>query len=162
MYMLKAALLSMALTAGGATVTAAAEGCDLTKLPCWDGGKCNIKFKNHTGKAKGSGKTPDGAQTSLSQMIYVSARKENGDKTGNKLAISDTASKTMNLEKKKNFSKIRITPGHSGTIDGTTLYCGTIKSILRGKGHCNIFYLVGTDSTETLAFSCNNKTVSGY
>ena len=162
MHFFKAALLSMALTAGGAALTASAEGCDLSKLPCWDGGKCNIKFKNHTGKAKGSGRTPYGSQQSLSQTIYVSARKENGEKTGNKLAISDTASKTMNLEKKKNFSKIRITPSHSGTIDGTTIYCGTIKAILRGKGHCNIFYLVGTDSTETLTYSCNNKAISEY
>ena len=159
MHMLKAALLTIVLTAGGGA--AAAEGCDISDLPCWDGGKCNIKFKNHTGRAKGSGKTLEGWQQSLAQTIYVTARKANGDKAGNRLAIADAASKTMNLEKKKNFSKIRIRPSHSATIDSTTLDCGTIRSILRGKAQCNIYYLVGTDYGETLAFACNKKTVSG-
>ena len=158
MRMLKAALLALALTAGG--VPASAEVCDLTDLPCWDGGKCNIKFKNHTGKGTGSGKTPEGWQQSLAQTIVVTARKENGSKTGNRLAISDTASKTMNLEKKKNFSSIRISPAHK-TIDPVKLGCGTIKSILRGKAQCNIFYLVTYDEGETLAYACNKKQIYG-
>ena len=157
MKMYKAALLSFALTAGAGT--ASAETCDLTSLPCWENGKCNIKFKNHTGKSIGMG--PTGVlQSSFATTIRVSARKDNGDKTGNAFSIIAGASKTMNLEKKKNFSKVRVSaPGSS--ISGATLECPIIQSVLRGNGNCNIYY-GERGSEQTLAYSCDNREENGY
>lgn len=157
MKMYKAALLTFALTAGAAT--ASAETCDLSGLSCLENGKCNIKFKNHTGKSIGMG--PTGVlQSSFATTIRVSARKDNGDKTGNAFSIIAGASKTMNLEKKKNFSKVRVSvPGSS--ISGATLECPIIQSVLRGNGNCNIYY-GERGSEQTLAYSCDNREENGY
>lgn len=153
----KTALLTLAVALGGAS--ASASVCDISDLPCWDGGKCNIKFKNHTGKASGSGNSQI-AQISSAMTIRVTARKENGDKKGNALSITAGASKTMNLEKKTNFSKIKVTAGIAG-IHPAVMHCRAIRSVLKGNGTCNIMNGTSPETGSTLGYSCANNTVIG-
>ena len=136
-----------------------ASACDITDLPCWDGGICNIKFKTRTGKSSGSGKSSV-SQDSAAQTIRVTAKTSDGDKTGNAFSIPAGASKTMNLEKKKDFSFIRITAGNPG-VQALSVKCGAIRNTLRGNGNCNIYYGFEPSVRSTLAYSCDNRAVNG-
>ena len=161
MHIFKAALLILAFTAGGATATAE-QVCDLTELPCWDGGKCNIKFKNHTGLATGSGNGLVDQET-LAMSVRVTARKPNGGKTGNGFWIPAGSSKTMNLEKKKDLSWLRF-KSRRDDVHALTMDCQAIKRVLRGNGTCNIYFGFAKNISghvEELAYSCNHKTVNG-
>ncbi|MEO0607481.1 MAG: hypothetical protein AAFY82_04570 [Pseudomonadota bacterium] len=164
MAFIKTALLSIAIGAGASALSASvlsASACDLTDLPCWDGGKCNIKFKNHTAKSSGSGNS-DVSQSSLAQTIRVTAKDSKGKKTGNAFSINAGASKTMNLEKKKDLSFVRIKTETSGvSIDSLDMKCSALRDVLRGNGNCNILYGYDTTVQWTLAYSCDNKTVNG-
>ena len=157
MHIAKVIFVAAAIATGSSALTASA--CDITDLPWWDGGKCNIKFKNHTAKGSGSGNSQV-SQTSAAQTIRVTAKKSNGDKTGNAFTINAGASKTMNLEKKKDFSFIRITAGNAG-VQAISMNCGAIRNTLRGNGNCNILYGFEESVRWTLAYSCDNKTVNG-
>ena len=140
-----------------------ADVCDITTEKCWDGGKCNIKFKNHTGEGGGDAAGLELDQSSLAQTIKVQAVKDNGDSAGNTLSIAAGASNTMNIENKyeKNFDRIRI---KSGTADkSVSMKCGDVKAVLRGNGNCNIIRgrSKDTDIDYTLAYSCDNGEVVG-
>ncbi|MFN3211802.1 MAG: hypothetical protein ACE37M_01740 [Henriciella sp.] len=153
----KSTLLTLALVAGAAIAPASA--CDITDLPCWDGGKCNIKFKNHTAKSSGEG-DPSVSQSSSAQTIRVTAKTSDGKKTGNAFSITAGASKTMNLEKKKDFSFVRITSENSG-VHAISMQCGAIRNTLLGNGNCNIYYGFEPSVRSTLAYSCDNGAVTG-
>ena len=138
--------------------------CDITDLPCWDGGKCNIQFKNRTGNASGDASGTTINQSSAAQTIKVKAVKSNGDKAGNKLSIDVNASKTMNMEKKykKNFSTIKVSTTNGVTL-GFALNCKAVKNILRGNGTCKVFHGTTAESSNTyvLGYSCDGGSVDG-
>lgn len=160
MHVFKAALLTFAFTAG--SVSASAEVvCDLTDLPCWEGGKCNIKFKNHTGLASGSGNGIVDQET-LAMSVQVTARKPDGSKTGNGFWIPAGSSKTMNLEKKKKLSWLRI-KSRRDDVHAVRMQCDDIKAVLKGNGNCNVYFGFAkgiSNHVEELAYSCNHKTVN--
>ena len=158
-------LLSVLLIAGGLSfaLPASADVCDITAEKCWDGGKCNIKFKNHTGESSGDAAGLNLDQSSLAQTIKVKAVKDNGNTAGNTLSITAGASNTMNIEKKykKDFDHIRIQSGNADK--SVSMSCGDVKSILRGNGNCNVIRGRSNDVSVgyTLAFSCDNGAVTG-
>ena len=149
---------------GLSALAAPAHACDITGLDCWNGGKCNIQFKNHTGDATGdAGGTPI-SQSSAAQTIKIKALKPNGDKAGNQLTITAGAKNTMNMENKydKGFEKIRVS-STNGITDGFDLFCNTVKSILDGNGTCKIFHGSTSQSSNTfvLGYSCDGGNVDG-
>jgi hypothetical protein len=139
-----------------------AAACDITSEPCWSNGKCNIKFKNHTGENNGDASGSPIEQSSAAQTIKVKALKENGKTAGNSFSITAGASKTMNLEKKynKNFSRIRVS-STNGITKALSMECSDIKAVLRGNGNCNIFHGYNTEETFVLGYSCDNGEIDG-
>lgn len=154
----------MSLIVIATILTAApAAACDITQLPCWDNGKCNIQFKNHTGDASGdSGKTSID-QTSSATTIEVKALK-NGDKVGNKLTISAGAKNTMNIENKyeKGFDSIKVN-AKNNAADSFTMSCGVVKAVLDGNGTCKVFHGETGESSNlyVLGYKCDGGDVYG-
>lgn len=141
-----------------------ASACDITTLPCWNGGKCSIQFKNHTGDGGGdSGGTPI-KQSSAAQTIKVKALKSNGDKAGNQLTITAGAKNTMNMENKyeKNFDRVKVS-STNGVTEGFSLSCNTVKAILKGNGTCKVFHGTTSKSSNTfvLGYSCDGGKTDG-
>ena len=154
------AFLLMALMAS----TASAAVCDLTQLDCWGPGKkCNIKFRNETGEGSGSGGGTGLKQISEASVIKVSARKADNTRAGsNTLKISAGDSKHMNLDKKKDFLKIRVTreTKFAGSTRAT-LSCAEVKTTLNGNGICKAF--VGNNNMgKFLVVTCNGNEVVAY
>ncbi|MEO0608671.1 MAG: hypothetical protein AAFY82_10605, partial [Pseudomonadota bacterium] len=152
-----------------AAPTASAE-CDISQTKCAvNGGKCNIKFRNHTGKLDGSGNGTKLTQTSSAQTVKVRALKENADSAGNALTINAGASNTMNFDNKakKKFEKVRISSPAMAAVEGATMNCANVVAVLNGNGTCNIFHGVkperDTDNKGRyqLGYSCDGSSVSG-
>lgn len=150
-----------------ATPTAGAD-CDITDTKCHlNKGKCNIKFRNVTGKKSGSGGGTKLTQQSLAQQIRVKAIKDNDKAAGNILNIEAASSKTMNIDKKyiKGFAKIRISAPTFDTVNGVTMSCADVKAVLNGNGTCKIFN-GATEYQKTylrsqLGYNCNSGAVTG-
>ena len=143
--------IALSLIVGGSACSAmSASACDIANLSCWDDGKCNIQFKNHTGEANGDASGTSISQVSAAQTIKVKAEKSDGGKAGNKLTIAVNASKTMNMENKykKKFSTIQVSSTNSIT-DGFSMTCNTVRKILDGNGTCKIFHGTTSDSSNT-------------
>ena len=146
---------------------AAFATCDISQTKCWiNGGKCNIQFKNKTGESGGSSGGTSLEQVSLAQTVQIKARKDNGNKAGNKLTIAAGAKNTMNIENKakKDFDNIRISSVTSSeTVADTNMTCAQVKAILDGNGTCNVF--VGFEKTSQpsyrLGFQCDGGNVGG-
>ncbi len=118
--------------------------CDITDLSCWGSGKkCNIKFRNETGEASGSGGGSYLNQKSQVATIKVSARKADGTRAGsNTLKILAGDAKTMNLDKKKDFVRIKVqnTTNFSGATQVVNLDCQGVRQVLQGNGVCKVFW----------------------
>lgn len=142
----------------------ASAKCDITSVPCWSNGKCNIDFRNKTGDAAGADKGTALNQSSAAQTIKVKAKKDNGNTAGNTLTITAGAKNTMNVENKydKNFDYIRVS-STNGITDGVTLSCATVIKVLQGSGSCKIFHGENPDSTQFfhLGYSCDGGSVVG-
>lgn len=146
---------------------AALAACDISQTKCMlNNGKCNIKFKNQTAESGGSSGGTALEQISLAQTIQIKARKDNGDKAGNKLVITSGANSTMNIEKKanKDFQDIRLSSQTaSEAVADTNMSCANVKAVLNGNGTCKIF--TGTSKGGMpgyrLGFSCDGGNVSG-
>ena len=162
MSIAKVAVLSLMLGSPPVSMSAAAQ-CDITSLPCWDGGKCNIKFKNHTGEGTGHS-TDELSQTSSAMNIQIRAIDSAGNKVGNSFKISAGASKTMNLDKKynKGFNAIQLIPVANSVPDRATMSCSAVKNVLLGNGNCNVYfgYRKG-EAGSSLGYSCDNGNVEG-
>lgn len=151
----------------GAFAPTALASCDISQTKCAiNGGKCNIKFRNLTGASRGMAGGTDLSQESWAQIVKVKALKENGHTAGNVLTIDSDASKTMNLDKKanKNFAKIRITSPAMKSVQGITMGCEEVRSVLDGNGTCKIFHGqysgAGAYKGYGLGYSCDGgKTV---
>ncbi len=161
--MLKKLMMPAALIALLSSFGAQAQ-CDITDLPCWGPDKkCNIKFRNETGEASGSGGSGYN-QASYVKTAVVSARKRDGSLAGsNKLEILAGANKTMNLDKKKGFSEIniRVKPKAMNIDETVGMTCGHIRETLQGSGTCKIFmvkYSVYPDQYY-VAYNCNGGKV---
>jgi hypothetical protein len=143
----------------GLISSAASAQCDLTGLECWGPHKkCNIKFKNETGMGSGSGGGTGHDQVSSVATIKVSARKGDNTRAGsNTLQIAAGANKTMNLDKKQGFDKIRIENVLGGRSPKLT--CDDIKKTLNGSGICKVFKALDPDGILWLAVTCNNAEV---
>ncbi|MCP4937056.1 MAG: hypothetical protein GY927_23320, partial [bacterium] len=138
---------------------------------CWGADKkCNIKFRNHTGRASGSGGS-EYNQLSRVKTVKIWAEKADGTKAGsNTLSIAADASNTMNLDKKQGFDKIKIkaTPNDSGDMV-VTMSCNDIKSTLKGTGNCKVFMhgkkFTNSDDSKEYAYytsySCDGGSVKG-
>ncbi len=152
---------SMFLLCSGSAVAV----CNITDLPCWgDDTKCNIKFRNLSGLAEGSGGGTPWNQTTLAATIRVTANlpnSKNGDdkQVGNGLQILAGQSKTINLDKHQGFDHIqgRIMDGSSWT--GFVMKCAAVREVLKGKGNCKMFRT--TDGKYDPAFNCNGGSVVG-
>ena len=132
-----------------------AEECDISQTKCVrNNGKCNIKFRNHTGKGGGSDGGTSLQQTSSAQMIKITARKTNGDRAGNEITIQVGANKTMNVDKKaaKSFEKIRITAPEDTQVARIVMSCEDIISVLNGNGTCKVFHGQTGEGREELKF----------
>ncbi len=133
-----------------------AGACDITDLPCWgDNTKCNIKFKNNTGESSGSG-GPNYNQTSWVATIKVLAVKPDGNRAGsNSLTILAGQSKTINLDKKHGFDRIKV---FTTTAGKGNLYipCNDIRAILAADKQCKIFAVsrVIENTYYYLAYNC--------
>lgn len=145
-------------------IAAPAFACDITQLDCWDSGKCNIEFKNHTGDASGDASGTPISQSSAAQTIKVKAMTSGGDKVGNQLTITSSAKNTMNIENKyeKGFDKIRVS-STNGITEGFDLSCSMVKAILDGNGTCKVFHGTTSQSSNTyvLGYSCDGGDVDG-
>jgi hypothetical protein len=132
---LATALVASAVVAGTAPALAAST-CDITDLSCWGPGKkCNIKLRNKTGLAGGSG-AGEHNQISRAATLRVSARKPDGEKAGsNVITITAGDNKTLNLDKKTDFSEIRITAFDTAKV---TMGCADIRGTLKGSGRCDV------------------------
>ena len=156
-------LMASALAAPVASAT-----CDISDTKCAvNGGKCNIKFKNRTGDTGGSDGSSNIDQTSSAQTVVVKARKDSGDKAGNKLTIVAGASNTMNFDKKagKNFEDVRISSdAYTGAVYSTTMTSEEVKAVLKGNGTCKIFHgqkAKGATIDFFLGFQCDGGNVGG-
>lgn len=159
------AFLLMALMASTASAGHDAPTvCDLTALDCWGpDNKCNIKFKNETGEASGSGGGTGFEQVSEVSTIKVSARKADNTRAGsNTLKILAGDSKHMNLDKKEDFLKIRVTRETKfAGYTRATLSCAEVKTTLNGSGICKAF--VGKNNRgKFLVVTCNGNAVTTF
>ena len=160
--------LALSALVMGALAPAAFASCDISQTKCAvNGGKCNIKFRNLTGASRGMAGGTNLNQESWAQIVKVKALKENGHTAGNVLEINSNASKTMNMDKKanKNFAKIRITSPGMKSVQGVTMGCEEIKSVLDGNGTCKIFhgqysYAEGYEDYG-LGYSCDGGNTAG-
>jgi hypothetical protein len=135
---------------------------EIQDLSCWGKGKkCNIKFKNETGRGSGSGGGTGYEQVFDPVPIEVSARKSDGGRAGSRnLTIQSDASMTLNLDKKKDFELINIRGGFSGGSGVAKLECQDIKNILNGRGVCKVFMTGITFSTgNSIVVACNGGNV---
>jgi len=117
--------------------------CDLSNLACKEeGNKCNIRFKNETGRSSGAGGGTGYKQISLAATIKVTRRAKDGSRKGTIIDITAGASKAVNLDNKK-FVEIKIhreTGRAMKTGNETTkLACEDIKKVLKGNGSCRVF-----------------------
>ena len=152
----------------GASAPVAFASCDISQTKCaLNDGKCNIKFRNLTGASRGMDRGTSLDQESWAQTVKVKALKDNGRTAGNVLSINSDASKTMNLDKKanKNFAKIRITSPVMKSVEGVTMSCEDVQSVLDGNGTCKIFHGqdVNADAYEDyrLGYTCDGSKVVG-
>ena len=159
--------LALSLSAALAAPTASAA-CDITTTKCHlNNGKCNIKFRNITDQATGSGKGTKLTQKSLAQQIRVKAVRDDGKAAGNILNIEAGTSKTMNIDKKynKDFAQIRLSAPTFDTVNGITLTCNQVKAVLNGNGTCKVFNgstnLQMQSFRSQLGFSCDGGAVLG-
>jgi hypothetical protein len=150
-----------------ASPTANAD-CDITTTKCHkNNGKCNIKFRNITDQATGSGKGTYLTQKSLAQQIRVKAVRDDGKAAGNILNIEAGTSKTMNIDKKynKDFAQIRLSAPTFKTGNGITMTCNEVKAVLNGNGTCKVFNgatnLQAQSFRSQLGFSCDAGKVLG-
>ena len=137
--------------------------CDITDLPCWGPDKkCNIKFRNLTGEASGSGTGTWLNQKSMAATIEVSARKADRSRAGsNTLEILAGASKTLNLDKKKDFDSIRIqnTTNFSGAVLRVRRTCDAIRTTLQGSGTCKVWWGCASAGDCWTAITCSGGDV---
>lgn len=162
---MKTAIKSASLVMIGLLIAHPASAkCDITTLPCWSNGKCNIDFRNKTGEASGADKGTSLDQTSAAQTIKVKAVQSDGDTAGNKLSITAGAKNTMNMENKydKNFETVRVS-STNGITSGVSLSCSVVKKVLAGSGSCKIFHgeKAGSSNTFYLGYSCDGSSVVG-
>lgn len=159
--------LSLGLVAAGLPSAALAQ-CDISQTKCaLNGGKCNIKFKNRTGDSGGSDGGTNINQTSSAQTVAVKAKRNDGNKAGNKLSIPAGTSKTMNIENKaeKGFDYIEVRSADIGMVKASKISCGEIKTVLNGNGTCKAFH--GGKSSQSGAFTfyigyqCDGGNVAG-
>ena len=145
---------------GALTAPAASADCDITTTKCHqNGGKCNIKFRNQTGVTGGSNNT-DLDREASAQIIRVKAVKDNGKAAGNIINIEAGTSKTMNIDKKykKDFAKIRIS-SPTLPVNGITMSCGHVKTVLNGDGTCKVIYGMTGGKTQ-LGYQCEGGKVA--
>ncbi|MFN3213438.1 MAG: hypothetical protein ACE37M_10055 [Henriciella sp.] len=142
--------------------------CDISDTKCAvNGGKCNIKFKNRTGDASGSGDGSNIKQTSSAQTILVRAIRADDSKAGNTLSITAGASNTMNIEKKakKNFEFIGISSKDLvGSVDSVGMSCAAVKAVLNGNGTCKVFHGAKQEQGRLqlgLGYQCDGGKVNG-
>ncbi len=162
-----AALIGTALTF--VVPSASAQVCDISQTKCaLNDGKCNIKFKNRTGDSGGSEGSSNINQRSNAMTIVIKARKGNGDKAGNKLQIPAGTSKTMNMDKKanKDFYDIRaMSQDFSGPVQGVTIPCEDIQTVLNGTGTCKIFHGIKAEKSgqksRYIGYQCDSGNVGG-
>ena len=120
-----------------------AEACDISETKCVrNNGKCNIKFRNHTGKTGGSDGGTVLDQTSSAQMIKITARKAKNRRAGNEITIHSVANKTMNVDKKaaRKFKRIRISAPEDTQVQRIVMSCEDVISVLNGNGVCTVFH----------------------
>ena len=165
---LHAAITATLITAAIVTTPVARAACDISQTKCaLNGGKCNIKFLNHTGLGTGSAHRTDLHQKASAQVIKIKAIEDDGGTAGNSLKIQAGASKTMNIDKKakKDFAKIRITSPNMVTVEGVTMSCEDVQDVLNGTGTCKIFNghtPYGDDRVKyNLGFNCDSGNVTG-
>lgn len=159
----------LALAAASAVFAPIASAeCDISQTKCaLNDGKCNIKFRNQTGIGSGSAGGTKLDQTSSAQIIRVKAAKENGNPAGNVLTIEAGTSKSLNLDKKakKDFARIRISSPTLASVEGVTISCEQVQTILDGNGTCKIFHGTPAYGAEKfdyqLGFSCDGGDVVG-
>jgi hypothetical protein len=159
---------SIFLIAAALAAPIASATCDISDTKCaLNGGKCNIKFKNRTGDTGGSDGSSNIDQTSSAQTIVVKARKDNGNKAGNKLTIVAGASNTMNFDKKadKNFEDVLISSqAYGGAVKSVSMSCEDVKAVLNGNGTCKAFHgqkSKGATIKFFLGYQCDGGNVGG-
>jgi len=163
-----ALIASLAVVCAGAiAVPEVRADCDTTANDCFNGGKCNIKFRNMTAETSGSSSKTKLTQRSMAQIIRVKAVKDNGKSAGNIINIESGTSKTMNLDKKakKDFAKIRISAPTSAVTDGVTMSCADVNKVLAGNGTCKVFYGFRNNASgnvvNQLGYRCDGGNVQG-
>ena len=159
---------SVFLMAAALAAPVASATCDISDTKCaLDGSKCNIHFKNRTGDTGGSDGSSNISQTSSAQTVVVKARKDNGDKAGNKLTIVAGAKNTMNFNKKadKNFEDVLISSqAYGGAVKSVAMSCEDVKAVLNGNGTCKIFHGQKAKSATVkffLGYQCDSGNVGG-
>lgn len=159
---------SIFLMAAALAAPIASATCDISDTKCAvDGSKCNIHFKNRTGDTGGSDGSSNIDQTSSAQTVVVKARKDDGNKVGNKLTIVAGAKNTMNIGKKakNNFEDILISSqAYSGAVKSVSMSCEDVKTVLNGNGTCKIFHgqkAKGATLKFFLGYQCDSGNVGG-
>jgi hypothetical protein len=154
---LAAALIVSAVVAGTAPALAAST-CDITDLSCWGPGKkCNIKFRNKTGLAGGSG-AGEHNQISRAATLRILAVNRDSERVGsNTLKILAGDNKTLNLDKKTGFAAIKI--GAANTSD-VRMQCADIRATLEGSGKCDV--LAATSSSYSIGKGGNMNFYLAY
>ncbi len=145
--------------AGAFTAPLASADCDITTAKCYqNGGKCNIKFRNRTGDTAGSDSTGLDRKGSA-QIIRVKAVNDDGNAAGNILNIESGTTKTMNMDKKfkKGFAKIRLS-SPTLPVNGVTMSCAHIKTVLNGNGTCKVMYGKNNGKSQ-LGYQCEGGLV---
>ena len=159
---------AVCLVAGALAAPMASATCDISDTTCaLDGSKCNIHFKNRTGDTGGSDGSSNISQTSSAQTVVVKARKDNGDKAGNKLTIVAGAKNTMNFNKKadKNFEDVLISSqAYGGAVKSVRMSCEDVKAVLNGNGTRKVFHGQKAKSATVkffLGYQCDSGNVGG-
>ncbi len=155
-----------ALLSSSATAAISLPQCDITNLPCLTPGKkCNIKFRNQTGEASGSGGNVYN-QVSRARTIHIRVRGTDDGQLGSQMNITAGGKKTMDvgLRESDGIGNITIRVGKIAELSDEamviTMSCAEIKYVLKGKGNCKVF-VFKKHSKYNAAYSCNGSSIKG-
>jgi len=155
-----------ALLCSSATAAFALPLCNITDLPCLTPGKkCNIKFRNQTGEASGSGGNVYN-QVSRARTIHIWVRDTNGRKLGSRMNITAGGKKTMDVGLRESDGigdiVIKVDPVKDLSDEDfrLNLGCTEIRYVLSGKGNCKVF-VYKKHGKYYSAYSCNGSGIKG-
>jgi hypothetical protein len=119
------------------TIAMAEKSC-FSDLPCaQEGKKCNIHFKNLTGRIDKN--TCRASSYSNAATVKIKARDQDGNQAGKSLNLMAGQTGTMNFSTSKKWHTQSVKVMKEGKYEGSTLSCDDLRSALKGSGKCKLY-----------------------